>query len=62
MKIFYGEWFIPMRLAVQSMNVRACVALVLGTCAVLPRVSFADDAIDTVLEKHGPGRLLFAWK
>jgi len=48
MKIFYGEWFIPMRLAVQSMSVRACVALVLGTCAVLPRVSFADDAIEEV--------------
>ncbi len=24
--------------------------------------AFADDAIDTVLEKLGPGRLLFAWK
>jgi iron complex outermembrane receptor protein len=40
-----------MRPEVQSMSVRAVVALVLGTCAVLPQTSLADDATDGAIEE-----------
>ena len=40
-----------MRSAVQSMSVRAFVALVLGTCAILPRISLADDATDGAIDE-----------
>src|SRR3954452_7414080 len=40
-----------MRSAVQSMSVRAFVALVLGACAILPRASLADDATDGAIDE-----------
>lgn len=40
-----------MRLAAQSMSVRAFVALVLSACAVAPRASLADDATDGAIDE-----------
>ena len=37
--------------SVQSMSVRAFVALVLGACAVSPRISLADDATDGSIDE-----------